>query len=319
MIRNEPSVTELARRVRERDARALARALTWVESDSAYGPALVSALGASGRAFRIGVTGPPGAGKSTLVAALALAYRKAGARVGILAIDPSSPFHGGALLGDRIRMQALSGDGDVFIRSLATRGALGGLAAAVHDAADVLDAAGFDPILIETVGVGQSEVDVTRAADVTVVVLAPSGGDTIQAMKSGLIEAADVLVVNQADRDGADALTHALEAALELRTSGPRPPIVRTVATNGGGIDDLCATLRSRSPDVAAPELIARRRIARATARLVAAVDGRRARAFWRHHGDRRDDLAAEVVAGRITLAEAIERLASASADEEPL
>ncbi|MCB9826291.1 MAG: methylmalonyl Co-A mutase-associated GTPase MeaB [Planctomycetes bacterium] len=309
-------VRDLAARVVARDGRALARALTWVESDVHRGPALVEALRVPGRAFRVGATGPPGAGKSTLVAALAVAWRQAGARVGVLAVDPSSPFHGGALLGDRIRMQALSGDTDVFIRSLATRGALGGLASAVHDAADVLEAAGFDPILIETVGVGQSEVEVTRAADVTVVVLAPGSGDVIQGMKAGLLEAADVLVVNQDDRDGADALVHALESALELRAIQP-PPVLRTVATVGRGVEALRDALVARGPGSAAPEVVAERRRARAAARITAAVDASRAREFWRRAGALREDLADQVVAGRLGLAEAIARLAPDEAGTE--
>ena len=182
----------------------------------------------------MGVTGPPGVGKSTLVAALVGAWRTLDRRVGILAVDPTSPFSGGALLGDRIRMGAHAGDASVFIRSLASRGAYGGLSAAADDAADVLDAAGFDPIVTETVGVGQAEVEIARAADTTVLVLAPGQGDEIQAMKAGLLEAADIVVVNQADRRDADRFVHDLEAAFDLRY-GPAPadPQDRRLAGRG--------------------------------------------------------------------------------------
>ncbi|MDA1195697.1 MAG: methylmalonyl Co-A mutase-associated GTPase MeaB, partial [Planctomycetota bacterium] len=202
----------LAAAILQGDRRALARGLTLVENATPEGEALLAALPATGTAHRIGVTGPPGAGKSTLVSALVSAWRARDATVGVLAVDPSSPFTGGALLGDRIRMLAHTSDERVFIRSLASRGALGGLAAGAYDAADLLDAAGFDPVLLETVGVGQGEVEVCRAADTTVVVLAPGSGDVVQGMKAGLLEIADVLVINQADRDGAAALDAALRS-----------------------------------------------------------------------------------------------------------
>ena len=201
----------LAAAVRTQDPRALARALTLVENETADGVRLLELLaGGVGGAHRVGVTGPPGVGKSTLVGALTQAWRQLDRRVGVLAVDPTSPFSGGALLGDRVRMGGRAGDQDVFIRSLASRGASGGLSAAVHDAADVLDAAGYDPILVETVGVGQAEIEIAGAADTTVLVLAPGGGDEIQAMKAGLLEAADLIVVNQADRRDADRMMDAL-------------------------------------------------------------------------------------------------------------
>ena len=246
-------------RVRSADPVALARALTLVENDADEGAALLARLsgggrssllgGAAGAALRVGITGPPGAGKSTLVTALAKAWRLEGKRVGILAVDPTSPFTGGALLGDRIRMSALSGDDGVFIRSFATRGALGGLSRAVHDAADVLDAAGFDPIVIETVGVGQSEVAIASAADVVVVAVAPGSGDGVQALKSGLLECADVIVVNQSDRAGAEGLASELEIAVELRFTDAKPPVLKTVATTGEGVEALRAFIdRSSAP-----------------------------------------------------------------------
>ncbi|MGH9443913.1 MAG: methylmalonyl Co-A mutase-associated GTPase MeaB [Thermoanaerobaculia bacterium] len=193
----------------------------------------------TGRARILGITGPPGAGKSTLVSRLAGAFRAAGERVGIVAVDPSSPFSGGAVLGDRIRMGELFTDPDVFIRSMATRGALGGLSRATIDAVDVLDAAGFDVVMIETVGVGQDEVDIVRAADSIAVVVVPGLGDDVQALKAGILEIADLFVVNKADREGADRTAAELSMSLDLAaaSAGWRPPIVRTVATRGEGID----------------------------------------------------------------------------------
>ena len=296
---------ELAEAIRGGDRRALARGLTLVENGTSDGVALLAALGSGGSAHRIGITGPPGAGKSTLVSALAAAWRSDGATVGVLAVDPSSPFTGGALLGDRIRMLAHTGDADVFIRSLASRGALGGLSAGVYDAADLLDAAGFDPVLIETVGVGQGEVEICRAADTTVVVLAPGAGDIVQGMKAGLLEIADVLVINQADREGADALEAALRSAVELR-EGEAPPIVTTVATIGEGVAALRDLLTARAEAGAAlPE----RRLARARARVQGAVDRRRARAFWSSRADALEAAARAVAAGETSAAAAVDQL----------
>jgi LAO/AO transport system kinase len=198
---------------------ALARLISIVEDQRPGFRSLLNALhGRLGRAHRIGITGPPGAGKSTLTAALIAHYRAAGETVGVIAVDPTSPFTGGALLGDRIRMNEISMDSGVFIRSMATRGSLGGLALTTQEVADVLDAYGFDRILVETVGVGQSELDIAAAADSTVVVLVPESGDGIQAMKAGLMEAADLFVVNKSDRPGADRLARELSMMLHLRS-----------------------------------------------------------------------------------------------------
>jgi GTPase len=299
---------DLAERVRGGDRRALARALSVVENDAAGREALLRALAASvGRAHRVGVTGPPGAGKSTLVAALATAWRKAGRQVGVLAVDPSSPFTGGALLGDRIRMGMHAGDEGVFIRSLATRGAAGGISAAAEDAADVLDAAGFDLVLTETVGVGQAELEVAEVADTTVLVLAPGSGDEVQAMKAGLLEAADVVVVNQGDRPDAEATRRALENALALRDR-EAPPVLVTIATRGDGVEALRELLDERAAPAARAALAARR-LGRARRRVRLEADRLRAEAFWSRHGTLLDRLAGEVAAGRTTAAGAAARL----------
>jgi len=231
-----------AAKVLARDRRAIARAISAVESGDALGTELLKELfAASGKAEVIGVTGSPGAGKSTLVEKLAGAYRGAGARVGIIAVDPTSPFSGGALLGDRIRMQSLASDKDIYIRSMATRGELGGLAPTTHDVVTILDAAGCDVVLIETVGVGQDEVEVARLADATVLLLVPGMGDDVQTFKAGVMEIADLYVLNKADLAGANRLEQEVEAMLSMaaRGEGWRPPIIKVIATTGSGIGEV--------------------------------------------------------------------------------
>ncbi|MFN2384656.1 MAG: methylmalonyl Co-A mutase-associated GTPase MeaB [Gemmatimonadota bacterium] len=267
------------------DRRALARALSWVENQRPGFEALLHALHQRlGGARRVGCTGPPGAGKSTLTEKYALACRARGETVGILAVDPSSPFTGGALLGDRIRMPDLTLDPGVFIRSMASRGRLGGLATTSLEAADLLEAFGFDVVIQETVGVGQTERDIVAAADTTVVVLVPESGDAIQAMKAGLMEIADVFVVNKADRPGADRLVRALRSSLGLRA--PRdaawtPPILRTVATEGIGIDALDAAISAHREHEAATGALEAKRRARAAERVRDLVARRLERAVW--------------------------------------
>ncbi|MBA2620188.1 MAG: methylmalonyl Co-A mutase-associated GTPase MeaB [Acidobacteria bacterium] len=230
------------------DARSVARAITRVENGVDNAADLMKAVfPRTGRALIVGITGSPGAGKSSLVDKLALFYRERGERVGIVCIDPSSPFSGGAILGDRIRMQALGLDKNVFIRSMATRGNLGGLARATVDAVAILDAAGFDKIIVETVGVGQDEVEIVKTADVSVVVLVPGMGDDIQAIKAGIMEIGDVFVINKADREGVLRTEKELEALLSLahRPDFWNSPIVKTVATESKGIEDLSKAIES--------------------------------------------------------------------------
>ena len=236
-----PATDDLEARLLEGDRRALARILTHVEDGAARGRAALRRLYPhSARARTIGLTGAPGAGKSTVTNELALEYRRRGKSIGIIAIDPSSPFTQGAILGDRIRMQDLTADPEIFVRSFASRGALGGLAPSTLDAVTVLDAFGKDVILIETVGAGQDEVEIAGTAQTTVVLNTPGAGDDIQAMKAGIMEIADVLAVNKADLPGADTLVGQLEALLTFAPDHDwEPPIVRMVATRGEGIGDL--------------------------------------------------------------------------------
>ena len=238
--------TSLVERIAAGDTRAVARAISKVEDVSKDAAQLMKTIfPLTGRGLVIGITGAPGAGKSSLVDKLALHYRRQGERVGIVAVDPSSPFSGGAILGDRIRMQALGLDSGVFIRSMATRGNLGGLARSTVDAVSILDAGGYGKIIIETVGVGQDEVEVVKAADISVVVLVPGMGDDIQAIKAGIMEIGDVFVINKADRQGVLTTEKELEALLSLagRDDSWEPPIVKTVATESKGIQELAAAI----------------------------------------------------------------------------
>jgi LAO/AO transport system kinase len=276
-VPRSPDVADLVARARRGEARAVARLISLVEADTATGRALLREVAAAlapytGRAHVVGLTGPPGVGKSTSTSALVTALRRRDRRVGVLAVDPSSPFSGGALLGDRVRMGEHATDEGVFIRSMASRGHLGGLAWSTPQALRVLDAAGCDVVLIETVGVGQSEIEVVALADTTVVLLAPGMGDGVQAAKAGILEVADVFAVNKADRHGAARTVRDLEQAVAMAASdgGWKRPVVATVAVRDGGVDDLVAALDAHRAWLDASGDRIRRRRARATAEIEA-------------------------------------------------
>jgi LAO/AO transport system kinase len=304
MRRSTASVPDLVERARSGDARAVARLISLVEDASPRLREVMAGLAPyTGNAQIVGITGSPGVGKSTSTSALVSELRKAGKRVGVLAVDPSSPFSGGALLGDRIRMQDHALDKDVYIRSMASRGHLGGLSWTTPQALRVLDAAGCDVVLVETVGVGQSEVEVAGLADTTLVLLAPGMGDGVQAAKAGILEIGDVYVVNKADRDGAEQVRRELRTMISLaeRSEGDwKPPIVLTVAQAAQGVDEVVTAIDEHRAWMESSGELERRRVRRARDEIEAiAVTSLRARWGDVHERTELDALAEQVVEGR--------------------
>ena len=314
--RGQLAVAELVERAQAGQARAVARLISLVEDASPVLREVAELLTPhTGRAEIVGITGSPGVGKSTSTSAIVTAFRKQNLRVGVLAIDPSSPFSGGALLGDRVRMQEHATDDQVYIRSMASRGHLGGLAWATPQALRVLDAAGCDVVLIETVGVGQSEVEVAGLADTTVVLLAPGMGDGIQAAKAGILEVGDVYAVNKADRDGADQVVRDLRSVLSLADKSDkwRPPIVKTIAQTGQGIDELLEAIASHRERLTDTGELRTRRLARARDEIEAiAVTNLRARFGDLHGHADLDRLAGKVLEGGLDPYSAADRILDA-------
>lgn len=310
-MERQVEVTGLVERLRGGDARALARAITLVENESDEAAALLAAcFRHTGKALRVGITGAPGAGKSTLVDRLAGRWRAEDKTVGVIAVDPSSPFTGGALLGDRIRFQDRQGDAGFYARSMATRGSLGGLAQATADVALLVEASGKDALLIETVGVGQDEIEIARLADVTLVVLAPGMGDDVQSLKAGVMEIADIYVVNKADREGADRVEREIRAMQSLAHGGKAghgrghgewtPPVVRTVGTTGEGVEKLAEAIAKMQAWLGAEGRLAARRTEHWQRRLDAMLRTELMRRA-RRHGVADDELArhaARIAAG---------------------
>lgn len=281
---NPKSLQDILDGIVHGDRVSIARAISLVENEAPESVQMLKTLYArTGKSYRVGITGPPGAGKSTITNKLARLYRLQHVRVGIIAVDPTSPFTGGALLGDRIRMTEVELDEGVFIRSMASRGSLGGLSKKAREAADVLDAAGYDMVLIETVGVGQSELDIARAADTTVVVLVPESGDSIQAMKAGLMEIGDFFVVNKADRAGAGQAVMSIKMILNFRPhqNGWNPDVVQSVAQEGTGIDTIANMISAHRTFLEKYSLLEKRREARVADRVRELIGERLRIDFW--------------------------------------
>jgi LAO/AO transport system kinase len=269
---SSPAMNAFVQRIQAGDVRAMARAISAIEDNAPEATKLLKALFPhSGKARIVGLTGAPGSGKSTLVDQLARQYRKGGNTIGIIAVDPTSPYTGGAILGDRIRMQAHHADEGIYIRSMATRGFLGGLARTTADVATVLDASGKDLVLVETVGVGQDEVDIVRLADVTTVILVPGMGDDVQTIKAGIMEIADIFVINKSDREGAERVEREIRVmqTLSIRSDAWTPPIIKTVATESTGVPELAKTIAEYQQFLEKQNLLLKRRVGNWRERLV--------------------------------------------------
>ncbi len=311
---SELTVDELLRRFAQGDRRACGQIISLVEDESAQAKLILNKLyPLMGRAYRVGVTGPPGAGKSTLVEKLAGQLREYNFRVGIVAVDPSSPFSGGAVLGDRVRMAALFTDPGVYIRSMATRGSLGGLARRTREVCDILDAFGCDYILIETVGVGQMELDIAEAADSTVVVLVPESGDSIQALKAGLMEIGEIFCVNKCDREGADRMVLEIQTMLELRTKNDSwiPPVVKITAISGLGIEELYERISAHRRYLEANSILEERRRRAVRAEIERRLSEKLQSWLWHRDGfkERLEELVEAVMSRRFSPYEAVDLL----------
>jgi LAO/AO transport system kinase len=276
-------VDQLIQQLRQGDRRTIARCISLVENDTVDAePLLRGIFPYTGNAYRIGITGPLGSGKSTLTNRLTARYVQKGLKVGVIAVDPTSPFTGGAVLGDRIRMTDVEMNKNVFIRSMASRGSLGGLSKKAREAADVLDAAGKDIIILETVGVGQSEIDIVRASDATLVVLVPESGDAVQAMKAGLMEIADIFVLNKSDRSGADQAAAAIDSILHLRSKKTwHPPVVKAIASQNEGIDDVQSKIATYRDHAIETDEFHKRRKQSLSERVDHLITGKLYHEFW--------------------------------------
>lgn len=290
-ISNKLLYKELTEKVFINDRRKVARAISVVEDYNSEASELLKQIHSkTGKAYRVGITGPPGAGKSTITNQLTKLIRKEGKRVGIIAVDPTSPFTGGALLGDRIRMNEIGNDEGVFIRSMATRGSLGGLSKKAIDAADILDAAGYDYIILETVGVGQSELDIVQAADTTIVVLVPESGDSVQAMKAGLMEIADFFVLNKSDRPGSDQAVASLQTTLMMKDHDEKtwmPGIIKAVASENKGITEVLQEIQRHRNFMKEHNLFILKREKQAKNRIKEIVESKIKEELWSESGEK--------------------------------